>query len=160
MACSFRKAICNKTFQNWVINDVFHYVGDLGYDGVEIDPHTLADTVESVSSAEREGIRQAAKRASVEIVGIHSITKSPKWLLYVNHPQASVRANAVKYLKALITFCSDLGGKIVVFGGAKERNVHPDLTPQQAWEYAVQVFRGILDTAESLAGEGVAHVAC
>jgi len=146
---SFKKAICNKTFPNWKIADVFQYAGALGYDGVEIDPYTLADTVEEISPAEREGIRQAAKAAGVEIVGIHSITKSPKWFLCVNHPDASIRARAVEYLKALITFCGDLGGKIMVFGGAKRRNVHPDLTPQQAWGYAVQVFTEILDTAEA-----------
>ena len=36
----------------------------------------------------------------------------------------------------------------MVLGSAKQRNVRPGLTPQQAWVYAVEVFREILETAE------------
>ena len=144
----FRKAICNETFGNWSIADVFQYVGDLGYDGVEVDPSTLAQTVESISSAERENIRRTAESAGVEIIGLHSVLKSPKEVFYLNHPDASIRARTAEYLKAVIAFCSDLGGKIVVLGSAKQRNVCPGLPPQQAWVYAVEVFRESLEPAE------------
>jgi len=145
----FRKAICNETFGNWGIADVLQYVGDLGYDGVEIDPSTLAETVEDISTAAREDIRRTAESAGVEIVGLHSVLKNPNELLYLNHPDAFVRARTAEYLKAVIAFCSDLGGKIVVLGSARQRNVCPGVTPQQAWTYAVEVFRACLECGES-----------
>jgi len=144
----FKKAICNDAFENWRIADVFQYVGDLGYDGVEINPYTLGETLEGVSPVQRADIRQAAESAGVEIVGIHSILKGPEGFFYINHPDASIRAATVGHLKALITFCGDLGGKVIPLGASKQRNILPELTPQQAWDYTVEVFRAILETAE------------
>jgi len=145
---SFKKAICNDAFENWDIADVCQYVGELGYDGVEINPYTLGETLEGISSAERMRIREAAESAGVEIIGIHSILKSPNGFFYINHPDASVRADTVEHLNALITLCADLGGRVIPLGASKQRNVLPALTPQQAWDYAVEVFREALKTAE------------
>lgn len=144
----FKKAICNDAFENWEIADVFQYAGDLGYDGVEINPYALGETLEGVSTAQRADIREAAESAGVEIVGIHSILKGPEGFFHINHPDASIRAATVEHLKALITFCGDLGGKVIPLGASKQRSTCPGLTPQQAWDYAVEVFRAILETAE------------
>ena len=40
-------AICNEIFQGWKIEAVFEYAAKLGYDGVEIAPFTIADSVTS-----------------------------------------------------------------------------------------------------------------
>lgn len=144
----FKKAICNDPFENWEIADVFQYVGDLGYDGVEIHPYTLGKTLEGISSATRSNIRKAAESAEVEIVGIHSILKTTKDFFYLNHPDVSIRAKTVEHLKTLITLCGDLGGKVMPLGASKQRNVLPDITHQQAWEYTVEVFTEVLKTAE------------
>jgi D-psicose/D-tagatose/L-ribulose 3-epimerase len=143
-----KKAICNDAFENWRIADIFQYVGGLGYDGVEINPYTLGETLQGVSPTQRADIRGAAESAGVEIVGIHSILKGPEGFFHINHPDASIRAATVGHLKALITFCGDLGGKVIPLGASKQRNILPELTPQQAWDYAVEVFKAILETAE------------
>jgi sugar phosphate isomerase/epimerase len=147
-----RKAICNKTFPGRKIEEVLQFAGEIGYDGVEIDPYTLASNVDRIGNAERRGIRRAAGAAGLEVVGIHSVTKSPESQICINHPDESIRSSTVEHLADLISFCSDIGGKILVFGGSNERRVHPDLTPGQSWNLAVDSFRQILDTAE---GEGV-----
>ena len=66
----------------------------------------------------------------------------------MNHPDTAIRTATVEHLKVLIRLCGDLGGKIIPLGASKQRRVYPDLTPQQAWDYAAEVFRSILDTAE------------
>ncbi|MBC8234494.1 sugar phosphate isomerase/epimerase [bacterium] len=144
----FKKAICNDAFKNWEIADVFKYVGDLGYDGVEINPYTLCETLDGFSSAAQLSVREAAESAGVEIIGIHSILKNPKRFFHINHPDASIRAETLEHLNALITFCGDLGGKVIPLGASKQRTVLPDLTHQQAWDYAIAVFREALKTAE------------
>lgn len=136
----FRKAICSDLFENWEIADLFRYVGELGYDGVEITPYALAEKVEELSSAQRRDIRRMAESAGVEIVGIHSALKTDTGFYYFNHPDASIRAATVQHLNELITLCGDLGGKIITLGGSKMRNVWPGLTFQQAWHYAAQVY--------------------
>jgi sugar phosphate isomerase/epimerase len=143
-----RKAICNKTFPGWKIEEVLHYAGEIGYDGVEIDPYTLAPSVDRIGNDQRRGIRRIARKAGLQVVGIHSVTKSPESQICINHPEESVRTSTVEHLVDLITFCSDIGGKILVFGGAKERSVHPDLTPDQSWNLAADSFRQILDVAK------------
>jgi len=144
----FKKAICNDAFENREIADIFQYVGDLGYDGVELNPYTLCETLDGLSLAERVCIRKAAESVGIEIVGIHSILKGPKGFFHINHPDAAVRADTLKHLNALITLCGDLGGKVIPLGASKQRKVLPGLTHQQAWDYAVEVFEGVLETAE------------
>ena len=114
----FKKAICNEIFEGWQIPEVFQYVAHLGYDGVEIAPHTLAERVEEIDSAQRRDIREAAESNKIEIVGLHLLLFSPRGL-YLNHPDALIQTKTVDYLRALIAFCAEIGGKIVVFGSGK-----------------------------------------
>ncbi len=83
-------AICNEIFRDWKIEDVFAFAAKLGYDGVEIAPFTLANSVTEVSPAERHRIREAAARTQIEIAGIHWVLVKPEGL-YINHPESSIR---------------------------------------------------------------------
>ena len=82
-------ATCNEYFENWPIEDVFGYAADLGYDGVEIAPFTLAESVDEISNHQRNEIRSAAERSGIEIVGLHWLLASPKGL-YITHPDESI----------------------------------------------------------------------
>ncbi len=140
-------SICNELFEGWAIEDVFKTVRDLGYDGVEIAPFTLGDTVDDISAARRREIVHAAKSNGIEIVGLHWLLAKPEGL-YINHPDPEVRLQTRDYLDSLIWLCGDLGGKVLVFGSPKQRNVHPGLTYDQAWEYACHTFAHCAETAE------------
>ena len=83
-------AICNQLFQGWPIERVFEYVAHLGYEGVEIAPFTLADSVTEISPARRKAIRRAAENHGVEIVGLHWLLVKPEGL-YINHPDEIIR---------------------------------------------------------------------
>ena len=135
-------------FENLEISEVFQYVSDLGYDGIELNPYTLGPILEEIRPTSRTKIREASESAGIEIVGIHSILKGPGKFYYMNHPDASIRTDTAEHLKVLIRLCGDLGGKIIPLGASKQRRVCPGLTYQQAWDYAAEVFKSILDTAE------------
>src|SRR5512143_3521546 len=64
-------SICNELFQGWPIEKVFEYAAQLGYDGVEIAPYTLADSVTEISTQRRKAIQHAAEAMGIEIVGLH-----------------------------------------------------------------------------------------
>jgi len=132
-------AICNETFQGWDWEDTCREVARAGYDGIEIAPFTLAESVTDISPAKRQELRAIAEGEGLEVVGLHWLLVSPKGL-YINHPDASIRQKTLDYLKALIDFCGDLGGQVMVFGSPKQRSVHPDLTFEQAWSYAKEAF--------------------
>jgi D-psicose/D-tagatose/L-ribulose 3-epimerase len=133
-------SICNEMFEGWKLDEVFKYSAELGYDGVEVAHFTICDSVTEVSKEERNRIRQSAKDAGVEIVGIHWVLVSPKGL-HINHPDPEIRLKTRDYIHELIDFCGDLGGRVIVFGSPKNRNVVSPLTPQQSWDFARETFQ-------------------
>ena len=139
-------SICNELFEGWAIERVFQTAAELGYDGVEIAPFTLADSVEDISSERRKEIVQAADSAGVEIVGLHWLLVKPPGM-YINHPDETIRRRTRDYLDSLIRFGGDLGGRILIFGSPKQRNVYDGLTYDQAWGYARETFTHCADTA-------------
>lgn len=143
-----KKAMCARPFQGWKAEKIFRYLGELGYDGVEIDPYAFAGSAGKIGRAKRRDLRRSAFACGLEVVGIHSVTKSPDFRMCINHPSSSVRAGTVKQLGDLISFCRDIGGSILVFGGSKERNLQGGLDSRQAWMYAVESFESLLELAE------------
>ena len=132
-------SICNEMFEGWKWEDGFKYAGDLGYDGVEVAHFTICDSVTEVSKSERERLRQSARSAGVEIVGIHWVLVSPEGL-HISHPDPVIRLRTRDYIHELIDFCGDLGGRTIVFGSPKNRNVLEPHTPEEAWDLAKETF--------------------
>lgn len=132
-------SICNELFQGWPIERVFGYAARLGYGGVELAPFTLAESVTDISMAEREGISKAAQSVGVEIVGLHWLLVKPEGLC-IHHPDGEMRKRTQNYLKELIRFCGDLGGKVLVHGSPKQRTVQEGWDPSEAWRRARETF--------------------
>jgi sugar phosphate isomerase/epimerase len=140
-------AICNEIFQGWKLEDTFAHAARLGYAGVEIAPFTLANSVTDIPAAERERIREAATRNRIEIAGIHWVLVKPEGL-YINHPDRSLRERTAQYFCDLVDFCGDLGGKVMVVGSPKQRNLLPEVTREQGREWAAATFRNAVVRAE------------
>ncbi len=140
-------AICNEIFQGWKIEDTFAYAAQAGYDGVEIAPFTLANSVNDISAAERRRIREAAARAGVEIVGLHWLLVKPEGL-HLTAPDGALRERTARYFCDLVDGCADFGGRVMVVGSPKQRHVLPGVAPAQAWEWATAAFREPVKRAE------------
>ena len=141
-------SICNEFCEGMAIEDVFALAAKLGYDGVEIAPFTLGDSVNKISRERRSEIARSAREHGVEVVGLHWLLVTPPGL-YLNHPEDEyVRRQTVNYLRDLVRFCADLGGKIMVFGSPKQRNIVPGHSFGQAWELAVESFLQCTATAD------------
>src|SRR2546421_10352933 len=135
-----RFAICNEIFRNWKIEEVFEYVGKLGYKGVELAPFTLADSVTDISATAREQLRSAALRYGVQLVGIHWVLVKPEGL-YMNHPDATIRAKTSAYFRELVDFCADIGGRVMVVCSPQQRDNPPGGSPGAAWGWAAETLR-------------------
>ena len=142
-----RLSVCNEMFEGWNVVEVFRYAAELGYDGVEIAPFTLADSVAEIAPERRREIRRAAEEAGVEIVGLHWLLVSPKGM-YINHPDDAIRQKTQEVMIALIAFCGDLGGKMMIVGSPKQRSVLEGETYRATWERTLDVFRDCLPAAE------------
>ena len=140
-------SICNEVFEGWPIEEVFKYAAELGYDGVEIAPYTLADSVTGISLERRKAIRQAAEKCGIEIVGLHWLLRKPEGLS-INHPDEIIRTRTQQYMEALIHLCADIGGKLLLHGSPHQRTIKEGWDPILAWEHAKETFKGCMDAAQ------------
>lgn len=148
----FKLATCNEPWNGVApIEEVFRIAARIGFDGVEIAPFTLAEHVDDISAARRREIVRAAADAGVEIVGLHWLFVSPKGL-HLTAPDEAVRRKTAEYLGSLTRFCGDLGGKVMILGSPKQRNLEPPTTREEGWKRAKDVLAACGDT---LADRGV-----
>lgn len=143
-----RLAICNETFGDWPLEKAFDFAAQCGYAGIEIAPFTLSTYVTDMGAQQRARVRQAAKKAGLEVVGLH-------WLLaktegfHLTSPDSEVRERTAGYLAELAQCCADLGGRVLVFGSPAQRNLLPGVTKAQGMDYATEVFERLLPTLEA-----------
>ena len=140
-------AICNEIFQGWKLEDTFSYAAKVGYDAVEIAPFTIAKYVTDISDSERQRIRELARRSGLALSGIHWVLVQAEGM-YLTHPDSAVRDKTSKYFSHLVDFCADLGGKSIVVGSPKQRNLMEGVSFEQAWDWATAVFREPVMRAE------------
>lgn len=111
-----------------------------GYDAIEIAPFTLAKSVTDISVAERKRIAAMAQDHGLEISGIHWVLVQTEGM-HLIHPDPTVRCRTADYFCHLVDFCADIGGKFVIVGSPKQRNVPPNVSTQQAWGWAASALR-------------------
>lgn len=140
--------ICSEIFKEW--NDmerVINYVKETGYDGLEIAPFTLSQYVYDIPASTRADIVRYAEKAQLDILGIHWVFVGPEGV-HLTHPEPEVRAFTQKYMLDLINFCGDVGGKVLVFGSPKQRNVAREISYNQAFDYAREIFEATMPLCE------------
>ncbi|MEY2408609.1 MAG: hypothetical protein QOF48_1279 [Verrucomicrobiota bacterium] len=132
--------ICNEIFKDWKLPDAMRFARAAGYDAIEIAPFTIADSVNDIPAAARRQIRDDADRAGIRISGIHWVLVNAAGM-YLNHPEAATRERTAAYFCDLVDFCSDIGGRTIVVGSPKHRNIMEGVSAEQAWQWAGQTFR-------------------
>jgi len=139
--------ICNEIYQDWKLEDAMAHAKRTGYDVIEIAPFTLCKHVTDLGPAERQRIRETAARTGIAISGIHWVLVQTEGM-YLTHPDTATRERTAKYFVELVNFCADIGGKIIVVGSPKQRNVMEGVSCQQAWDWATEVFRPAVKQGE------------
>ncbi len=139
-------AICNETFQDWNLEETCREVAGAGYQGIEVAPFTLGKDVRAIGSHERQEFASIAQRAGLQVVGLHWLLVSPPDLSLTSQDEA-VRAETADYLAALVDFCSDLGGRIMVLGSPAQRRIPAGDTREIAADRLLACLSPALDRA-------------
>jgi D-psicose/D-tagatose/L-ribulose 3-epimerase len=139
-------ALCNEAFEGWAWPDMVRATAEAGYDGIEVSPFTLANSVVDLSSADRSTIRGQARDAGLEVVGLHWLFVSPKGLHATTRDRAT-RQRTTAYLQELVRFCGDLGGRVMVVGSPQQRTVGQGVAYEEAWRWFVDMITACLDLA-------------
>ncbi|MCP5521517.1 MAG: sugar phosphate isomerase/epimerase [Verrucomicrobiales bacterium] len=140
-------AICNEIYQDWKVEDAIQHAAKTGYDAIEIAPFTIAQHVNDIPAARRQEIRDAAARAGIAISGIHWVLVKAEGM-HMTSPDPAVRERTRRYFVDLVDFCGDLGGKSIVVGSPKQRNLEGGVTPDQGWAWATDAFRDAVKQGE------------
>jgi len=84
--------------------------------------------------------KYTARAQCVEPTKVYGIDKDKIEKILSNHPDAGRRERTARYFCELVDFCADVGGRFMVVGSPKQRNVLPGVTMEQAWEWATGTF--------------------
>lgn len=134
-----RFAICNEVFEELPLAEQFSTAADLGFDGVEVAPFTIAPYVTDISAQQRWEIAGLAADHGLDVAAIHWVLAKTEGF-HVTHPDPAVRARTVDYLRALVDFGMDIGAEAMVVGSPDQRAVTEDVTYAEAWGWFSQAM--------------------
>ena len=139
--------ICNEIFKDWALADAMAFAKRAGYDAIEIAPFTLANYVTDISPGRRLEIRETAKQVGIAISGIHWVLVQTEGF-HLTHPDADVRERTANYYVELVNFCADIGGRFLINGSPKFRNLLEGVTLEQGRVWAREVLQPAVQVAE------------
>src|SRR5262245_64770957 len=103
-------AICNETFEGWEHARVCRKVADLGYQGLELAPFTLALRITDVTAEQRKTLRRQAEECGLKIIGLHWLLAKTEGMMLTS-PDPEVRRRTADYIAELARCTRDLGGE-------------------------------------------------
>lgn len=139
------------------MEDIFHFAKKTGYEAVELASYSFCDSITDVEDSERQQLREWADAADIDIAGLHALFtpipglkplhSCPAWL-QMNSADPEIREKTKEYLKELIRFTGEVGGKSVVLGSAASRSIPKEVTFIDAWRRAATTLREAAEYAE------------
>jgi sugar phosphate isomerase/epimerase len=143
----FRTLLCNEVIRDLPFEDQCSLAAELGFDGLELAPFTLAEHPDRLPEERRHEIRRAAAEAGLEIGGLHWLLASPAGLS-ITDPAPDVRERTLKLMNALPRLCADLGGRVLVHGSPVQRRL-AGLEEEAARGRAREAFEIAAEAAEA-----------
>jgi sugar phosphate isomerase/epimerase len=134
-----RYAICNEVFEGWDFCRICRFVAELGYQGLELAPFTLAPRITDLSQERRRELLGQAKECGLAIVGLHWLLAKTEGLQITSEDE-SLRRRTAAYLVELARCCRDLEGEVLVFGSPAQRRIPAGAGPEQAADWAADTF--------------------
>ena len=128
-------ALCNEVLQPLSFAQQCKLAAELGYEGLEVAPFTLADDPMTLTDADAANFRRIAADHGIAIVGLHWLLVAPSGLSIVSADDA-VRRRTSEVMQRLVELCALMGGSYLVHGSPKQRKVPEDSTREQALERA------------------------
>ncbi len=141
-----RLALCNEVLAPMAFDAQCVFAAELGYDGLEVAPYTLAETPQAIGAAQCADIRRAARDAGIAVSGLHWLLAKPDGLS-ITSSDAAVRARTVEHMHRLIDLCAELGGSVLVHGSPAQRRIADDADPAAARQRGIDAFAAVAEHA-------------
>lgn len=144
-----RYAFCNETYGDMPLHAVCADIAAAGYDAVEVAPFTLADDPRTLTEADGERLGAIAREAGLEVAGLHWLLVKPEGM-HLTTPDASVRKQTAEFGAHLSRLCAAMGGRVMVWGSPKQRDIEPGQSYDDAFANAIEVCRAVCEVAGPL----------
>jgi sugar phosphate isomerase/epimerase len=147
---SFMKfAICNETYQGWSLSDTCASAAATGYQGLEIAPFTLKEDPRDLTISEAKAMGDIVRDHGLEVVGLHWLLVKPEGM-HLTTADDSIRQKTLDFGKHLADLCAAMGGKVMVWGSPKQRNLDTNEPYEAAAGRAADMLRSLGQHCESL----------
>ncbi len=145
----FKYCFCNEIIREFSWAEQCEIMAEAGYSGVEIAPFTLVNQgVQEISPNERRQMVSDMKNNGIECAGLHWLFTPPPDGLHFTTSDSQIRQKSVDYLSALIDFCADLGGEVMIFGSPNQRSTIEGVTIPEAVDYFADGLAQVADQAQ------------
>lgn len=142
-----RLLLCNEVLRDLDFPAQCAMAAELGFDGLELAPFTVAEEPHRLPAARRAELRRAAADAGVPIGGLHWLLVTPEGLS-ITDPSDAVRARTREVMAGLVELCADLGGEVLVHGSPGQRRLS-EANPERDRDRAHQAFALAAEAAEA-----------
>ena len=142
-------AICNETYRDWRIEDACAHAAEVGYDGVELAPFTLAEDPGALTTADARRIGRTVRAAGLEVTGLHWLLLAPEGL-HLTTPDDGTRERTVAFVQHLARLCAEMGGRYLVWGSPAQRSLENGWDRAAATARAVDAVRRVAEVAGEL----------
>jgi D-psicose/D-tagatose/L-ribulose 3-epimerase len=117
-----RISLCNEVIATLPFERQCAFARQVGYDGLEIAPFTIADEAYLLPQSRRAGIRRTASDEGIAITSLHWLLAAPKGLS-ITAADAPLRARTIDAMRRLIALAADLGARVLVHGSPAARQL-------------------------------------
>jgi sugar phosphate isomerase/epimerase len=142
-------AFCNEAYVDWPFERVCGDLAACGYDAVEIAPFTIDADPRQIDDRRAKEVGETARRAGIEVVGLHWLLAKPSGF-HLTTSDDAVRNGTVEFLRHLARICAAMGGRVMVFGSPKQRNIQSGEKYDDVFARAADAFRAVCETASPL----------
>lgn len=135
-------AICNETYQGWSLADTCASAAATGYQGLEIAPFTLKEDPRDLTLAESKAMGNVVRDHGLDVVGLHWLLVKPDGM-HLTTPDDAIRQKTLDFGKHLADVCAAMGGKVMVWGSPKQRDLSEGESYNDAAKRAADLLRSL-----------------
>jgi len=141
-------ALCNEVIADRDFARQCALAAQLGYDGLELAPFTVADDPTTLGAPEAQALRGAAKAEGLAITSLHWLLVKPDGLSITSADKA-VHGRTMDLMRRLVDFAAALGASVLVHGSPAQRTIGPHQTPEDALTRATVAWAAAAEAAKA-----------
>ncbi len=141
-------SLCNEVIADRDFAKQCALAAQLGYDGLELAPFTLAADPAALGPREARSLRDAATAEGLAITSLHWLLVKPDGLS-ITSPDKAVHNRSIDMMRRMVDFAAALGAAVLVHGSPAQRAIAAHQTPEDALTRATVAWAAAAEAAKA-----------